>query len=127
MPRALHHHHGVPRPQGNPKQIKDWSDLIREDVKVIVPNPKTSGNGRYTYLAAWGDTRLKGGDDAVAQAFVTKLFKNVPVLDAGGAVRLRPSLSGASALCCAALYSNKGLAAPKQRWPFRGLGGGHDQ
>ena len=70
--------------KGNPKQIKDWSDLVRDDVQVIVPNPKTSGNGRYTYLAAWGDARLKGGDDAAAQAFVTKLFKNVPVLDGGG-------------------------------------------
>jgi sulfate/thiosulfate transport system substrate-binding protein len=70
--------------KGNPKKIKDWNDLTREDVQVIVPNPKTSGNGRYTYLAAWGDARLKGGDDATAQAFVTRLFKNVPVLDAGG-------------------------------------------
>jgi sulfate/thiosulfate transport system substrate-binding protein len=70
--------------KANPKKIKDWSDLIREDVKVIVPNPKTSGNGRYTYLAAWGDTRLKGGDDAAAKEFVRKLFKNVPVLDGGG-------------------------------------------
>ncbi|HYH71306.1 MAG TPA: sulfate ABC transporter substrate-binding protein [Methyloceanibacter sp.] len=70
--------------KGNAKKIKDWSDLIRDDVEVIVPNPKTSGNGRYTYLAAWGDAKLKGADDAAARAFVTKLFKNVPVLDGGG-------------------------------------------
>lgn len=70
--------------KGNPKGIKDWSDLARDGLQVIVPNPKTSGNGRYTYLAAWGDTRLKGGDDAAAEAFVTKLFRNVPILDGGG-------------------------------------------
>ncbi|ODR98128.1 thiosulfate transporter subunit [Methyloceanibacter methanicus] len=70
--------------KGNPKNIKDWKDLIRDDVQVIVPNPKTSGNGRYTYLAAWGDTLLKGGTEADARAFVTKLFENVPVLDGGG-------------------------------------------
>lgn len=70
--------------KGNPKNIKDWSDLVRVDVEVIVPNPKTSGNGRYTYLAAWGDALLKGGDDADAREFVRKLFKNVPVLDGGG-------------------------------------------
>ncbi len=70
--------------KGNPKDIKDWDDLIRNDVEVIVPNPKTSGNGRYTYLAAWGDALLKGGTDDDARAFVVKLFKNVPVLDGGG-------------------------------------------
>lgn len=70
--------------KGNPKNIKDWSDLIRDDVEVIVPNPKTSGNGRYTYLAAWGDALLKGGDEADAREFVRKLFNNVPVLDGGG-------------------------------------------
>ncbi|HML91068.1 sulfate ABC transporter substrate-binding protein [Methyloceanibacter sp.] len=70
--------------KGNPKDVKDWKDLIRDDVQVIVPNPKTSGNGRYTYIAAWGNTLLKGGTDADARAFVTKLFENVPVLDGGG-------------------------------------------
>jgi sulfate transport system substrate-binding protein len=70
--------------KGNPKSIEDWSDLTREGVSVIVPNPKTSGNGRYTYLAAWGDARLKGGDDAAAQKFVADVFRNVPVLDGGG-------------------------------------------
>lgn len=69
---------------GNPKNIKDWDDLIRPDVKVVVVNPKTGGNGRYAYLAAWGYIKKKGGTDAQAAEFVTKLFKNVPVLARGG-------------------------------------------
>ncbi|WP_374481039.1 sulfate ABC transporter substrate-binding protein [Zoogloea sp.] len=70
--------------KGNPKGIKDWSDLVRPGLQVIVPNPKTSGNGRYTYLAAWGYALQKTGSDAGARDFVTKLFANVPVLDGGG-------------------------------------------
>lgn len=70
--------------KGNPKQIKDWSDLIRPGIQVIVPNPKTSGNGRYTYLAAWGYALITEGSEDAARAFVTKLFANVPVLDGGG-------------------------------------------
>ncbi|MBE2213915.1 MAG: sulfate ABC transporter substrate-binding protein [Opitutaceae bacterium] len=71
--------------QGNPKKIKDWSDLVRADVKVVIPNPKTSGNGRYSYLAAWGYAlRQPGGDATKAEAFVRQLFANVPVLDTGG-------------------------------------------
>jgi sulfate transport system substrate-binding protein len=70
--------------KGNPKQIKDWSDLVRPGLQVIVPNPKTSGNGRYTYLAAWGYAFLKDGSEDKARDFVTKLFANVPVLDGGG-------------------------------------------
>jgi len=69
---------------GNPKGIKDWNDLIRPDVKVIVVNPKTGGNGRMAYLAAWGYVRKTGGTDAQAAEFVSKLFKNVPVLAKGG-------------------------------------------
>jgi len=69
---------------GNPKNIKDWDDLIRPDVKVVVVNPKTGGNGRYAYLGAWGAVREKGGSDADAAAFVGKLYKNVPVLAKGG-------------------------------------------
>ena len=69
---------------GNPKNIKDWDDLIRPDVKVVVVNPKTGGNGRYAYLAAWGYIKKKGGTDAQAAEFVSKLFKNVPVLARGG-------------------------------------------
>ncbi|QPF76270.1 sulfate ABC transporter substrate-binding protein [Roseateles sp. DAIF2] len=70
--------------KGNPKAIKDWADLARSGVAVIVPNPKTSGNGRYTYLGAWGSVIAKGGNDAQAREFVAKLLANVPVLDGGG-------------------------------------------
>jgi sulfate transport system substrate-binding protein len=70
--------------QGNPKNIKDWADLTRPDVKVVVVNPKTGGNGRYAYLGAWGSVREKGGSDAQAAEFVAKLYKNVPVLAKGG-------------------------------------------
>jgi sulfate/thiosulfate-binding protein len=70
--------------KGNPKQIKDWNDLIRPDVKVITPNPKTSGGARWNYLAAWGYAlRQNGNDAAKAQDFVAKLYANVPVLDSG--------------------------------------------
>lgn len=70
--------------KGNPKHIKDWDDLIKPGIAVVIPNPKTSGNGKYSYLAAWGYVIKKGGDDAKAKDFVSKLFKNVPVLDTGG-------------------------------------------
>ena len=70
--------------KGNPKQIKDWNDLAKPGVKVVIPNPKTAGNGRYTYLAAWGSVIKKGGTEAQARELVTRIFKNVPVLDGGG-------------------------------------------
>ena len=70
--------------KGNPKGIKDWDDLIRPGVQVVVVNPKTGGNGRYAYIAAWGYVKKKGGTDAQAAEFVGKLFKNVPVLARGG-------------------------------------------
>ncbi len=71
--------------KGNPKGIKDWDDLVKAGTQAIIPNPKTAGNGRYTYLAAWGHAlRKKGGNEASARAFVAALFKNVPVLDTGG-------------------------------------------
>lgn len=70
--------------KGNPHNIKDWGDLTREGLEVIVPNPKTSGNGRYTYLAAWGYALDASGSEAGARRFVEKLFANVPVLDGGG-------------------------------------------
>ncbi|MNR84374.1 Sulfate-binding protein precursor [compost metagenome] len=69
--------------KGNPKNIKDWGDLIRPDVSVITPNPKTSAGARWNYLAAWEYGRRKFGGDAGAKEFVGKLFKNVPVLDSG--------------------------------------------
>jgi len=71
--------------QGNPKNIKNWDDLIRPGVSVVIPNPKTSGNGRYSYLAAWGYALKKSaGDEQQAREFVTRLFADVPVLDTGG-------------------------------------------
>jgi sulfate transport system substrate-binding protein len=70
--------------KGNPKGIKDWDDLVKPGFQFIVPNTKTSGNGRYTYLAAGGYALQKSGTDAAARDFVTKLFANVPVLDGGG-------------------------------------------
>ena len=70
--------------KGNPKQVKDWDDLVKPGVQVITPNPKTSGGARWNYLAAWAYAREKsGGDDAKAKEFVQQLFKNVPVLDSG--------------------------------------------
>lgn len=70
--------------KGNPKNIRDWNDLVRPGVSIILPNPKTSGNGRYSYLAAWGSVIRKGGSDADARKYIHKFFKNVPILDAGG-------------------------------------------
>ena len=70
--------------KGNPKNIHDWSDLIRPGIAVITPSPKTSGGARWNYLAAWGwAMRQPGGNDATAEAFVKKLYHNVPVLDSG--------------------------------------------
>ncbi|MGV0984901.1 MAG: sulfate ABC transporter substrate-binding protein [Limnohabitans sp.] len=69
---------------GNPKNIKDWDDLTRPGIQVIVVNPKTGGNGRMAYLAAWGYAKKKGASDAQAAEFVGKLYKNVPVLAKGG-------------------------------------------
>ncbi|WP_426130783.1 sulfate ABC transporter substrate-binding protein [Pararhizobium sp. PWRC1-1] len=70
--------------KGNPKGIKDWGDLVKDDIQVITPNPKTSGGARWNFLAAWAWARAaNGGDDTKAQEFVTDLFKHVPVLDTG--------------------------------------------
>ena len=71
--------------KGNPSKIHDWSDLVRPGVQIIVPNPKTSGNGRYSYLAAWQYARSRpGASDTDSIEFEKKLFANVPVLDVGG-------------------------------------------
>ena len=70
--------------KGNPKHIQDWDDLVRPGVAVISPNPKTSGGARWNYLAAWGYALKKsGGEESQARDFVTRLYKNVPVLDSG--------------------------------------------
>ncbi|MCY4747362.1 sulfate ABC transporter substrate-binding protein [Pelomonas sp. UHG3] len=70
--------------KGNPKGIKDWADLARPGVQVILPNPKVTGNGRYSYLAIWGSVIANGGTEAQARELVTKVLTNVPVLDGGG-------------------------------------------
>ena len=69
--------------KGNPKHIKDWDDLVRDGVSVVTPNPKTSGGARWNYLAAWGYALKKQGSESKAQVFVTRLFRNVPILDTG--------------------------------------------
>ncbi|MBP0588764.1 sulfate ABC transporter substrate-binding protein [Paraburkholderia sp. LEh10] len=70
--------------KGNSKHIKDWDDLAKPGVQVVIPNPKTAGNGRYTYLAAWGYKKQSGATDAQALDFEKEIFRNVPVLDTGG-------------------------------------------
>jgi sulfate transport system substrate-binding protein len=69
--------------EGNPKGIKDWDDLVKPGIKVITPNPKTSGGARWNYLAAWEFAKRKLGSDVKAKEFVKKLYENVPVLDTG--------------------------------------------
>lgn len=69
--------------KGNPKKVKDWSDLVSGEVKIITPNPKTSGNGKLSFLGAWGYVLSTGGDEAKATEFVTKLYQQVPILDSG--------------------------------------------
>jgi len=82
--------------KGNPKGIKDWSDLVKGDVSIITPNPKTSGNGKYSFLAAWGSVVTGGGSEEDAKAFVAELYKRTPVLDTG-------------ARAATATFSQKGL------------------
>jgi sulfate/thiosulfate transport system substrate-binding protein len=82
--------------KGNPKGIRDWPDLVKGDVEIITPNPKTSGNGKYSFLAAWGAVITGGGTEEAARAFVTELYKRTPVLDTG-------------ARAATATFSQKGL------------------
>jgi sulfate transport system substrate-binding protein len=70
--------------KGNPRNIRDWDDLVKPGITVVIPNPKLSGNGRYSYLAAWGYVIKRGGSERAAKDFVGGLFRNVPVLDGGG-------------------------------------------
>jgi sulfate/thiosulfate transport system substrate-binding protein len=69
--------------KGNPRGIKDWPDLVRPGVSVITPNPKTSGNGKLSVLAAWGSVIYRGGTEAQAQQYLSQLYQHVPVLDTG--------------------------------------------
>jgi sulfate/thiosulfate-binding protein len=67
----------------NPKQIKDWQDLVRDDIRIVTPSPKTSGNGKLSFLAAWGAALAWGGSEAEARDYITQLYQRVPVLDTG--------------------------------------------
>ena len=69
--------------KGNPKGIRDWADLARDDISIITPNPKTSGNGKYSFLAAWGAAVAAGGSEEDARKFVSDLYRRTPVLDTG--------------------------------------------
>src|SRR5213596_3223388 len=69
--------------KGNPKGIKDWPDLVKPGIQIITPSPKTSGNGKLSFLSAWGSVIQRGGSDPAALEYVTKLYKQVPVLDSG--------------------------------------------
>ncbi len=69
--------------KGNPKAIRDWPDLVRDDVSIITPNPKTSGNGKYSFLAAWGSVIAAGGSEEEAERFVAEIYRRTPVLDTG--------------------------------------------
>jgi len=70
--------------KGNPKRIQDWPDLVKGDVKVITPNPKTSGNGKLSFLAAWGSVVTRGGSEDDARRFVRQLYEHTPILETGG-------------------------------------------
>jgi sulfate transport system substrate-binding protein len=69
--------------KGNPRGIKDWPDLIKSDVAIVTPNPKTSGNGKLSFLAAWGSVLRRGGSEDDARRFVSELYRHTPVLDTG--------------------------------------------
>ena len=86
--------------QGNPKGIKDWDDLVKPGVQVVVVNPKTGGNGRMAYLAAWGQVRAKGGTDAQAAEFVGKLYKRRAGCWPAAAVMRRASSCNATSVTC---------------------------
>jgi sulfate/thiosulfate-binding protein len=69
--------------KGNPKGITDWPDIVEPGIEIVTPNPKTSGNGKFSFLAAWGSVIERGGTEQEARDFVTKLYKQAPVLDSG--------------------------------------------
>jgi sulfate transport system substrate-binding protein len=69
--------------KGNPRNVKDWPDLVKPDINIVTPNPKTSGNGQLSLYAAWGSVTLRGGTRQQAIDYLTKLYKQVPVLDSG--------------------------------------------
>jgi sulfate transport system substrate-binding protein len=102
--------------KGNPKGIRDFSDLARPGVSVITPNPKTSGGARWNFLAAWGAARLGGGDEAHAVDLVRRIYRNVPVLDSGarGATTTFVQRALADVLVT---WENEALLAAEELWP----------
>lgn len=85
--------------KGNPKGVKDWGDLVQDGIEVITPNPKTSGNGKLSFLAAWGSVSLRGGSEEESREFVRRLYARVPVLDTGCVVRRRRLLRRGWVMC----------------------------
>lgn len=92
---------------GNPKHVKDWPDLVRSDIEVITPSPKTSGNGKLSFLAAWGSVTQRGGSEAQARAYVTELYRRVPVLDT--AARLDGHICPERNRRCASYLGERGV------------------
>lgn len=85
--------------KGNPKHIQDWGDLAKDGVQIVLANPKTTGNGRYAFLGAYGyGLKVNNGDEGKTQDFVAALLKNTPVFENGGARRRRPSVNAISAM-----------------------------
>lgn len=93
--------------KGNPKQVKDWADLVKSDLQIITPDPKTSGGGKLNLLSAWGSVVLKGGTEDEAKSFLKKLYERVPVLDSGA--------RGATTT-----FSHKGIGDVQLSWENEG-------
>ena len=122
--------------KGNPKGIKDWPDIVKPGVEIVTPNPKTSGNGKLSFLAAWGSVTQRGGSEEQAKEFVTKLYKQAPVLDTGRARldhHLRPeghrrraadlgergpSASSRSSPARSRSSTRRSASRPSRRWPW---------
>ena len=102
--------------EGNPKGIKDWDDLVKPGIKVITPNPKTSGGARWNYLAAWEFAKRKYGSEAKAKEFVKKLYENVPVLDTGARGTTTSNLVPNSLSSRLASFSQAISTSPWARW-----------
>jgi sulfate transport system substrate-binding protein len=94
--------------KGNPKALKDWNDLAKPGVQVILPHPKNTGNGRYSYLAAWGYAlKQPGGNERGAQEFVGRLLKNAPLFAAGGRDATTTFMQRRIGVCCSPLNAKR--------------------
>src|SRR5437762_387585 len=85
--------------KGNPKGIKDWPDLVKPGIEIVTPNPKTSGNGKLSFLAGWGAITQRGGSEEEALAYLKKLYAQVPVLDLGARASTTTFVQSGSATC----------------------------